>query len=236
MATGYTPNNTTVTIGFGVPADSSYFTPPGDGQEWIDETTGRRYIRIKGVWTDGVGLSASALLTAPATGAVAQSVDRSQATLADLGASVLTSGTIYAIQVPLAVGSLVTTLTVQSGETAGATLTHRWMGIMDSGLVVRAVSADNTGASLAADTVDTYTMATPLRITGVGPWYAFLNVTGTTPPSLDGIVDYDVDSIGAAVPILAGTSTTGKTTPPAVGSAAQTALTAVANKVWVGVA
>lgn len=169
--------------------------------------------------------------SAPTLGAIAESFPRNSASVVDLGGSVLATGTLYVIQLPVQPGRLVSALSFQSGATAGATLTNQWAVLLDSTRKVLAVSPDATSAAWAANTVKTFTFGTAVAPGGVGPYYAGLNVTATTPPSLTGIVDFS-NTTSARLPVLAGTSTTAGTVPPAL-AAVQSAFTAVANKVYV---
>ncbi len=235
MAGGYIPNISIPVIGDGVPSDSLFLAVPGDGQVYIDQATARYYTRLKGNWIDVVAANPASLLTAPTIAAVAESFPRSVGSLVDLGA--LTTQVLQVVQVPLAVGALVTTLSFASGETPAGTPIHQWACLLDSARAVQATSVDATNTAWAADTIRTFTMGTPFRVTTVGPWYAGVMMSATTPNSLDGVVDYDADSpVVVATPLNAATSTpTSVTAAPAL-LAVQGAFTASALKPWVGVA
>ncbi len=232
MAATLVPNNTVTIIEPGAPTDAVFSTPPPDGQEYIDSNTIIKYVRVKGVWYPMSQTPSFAALTAPTLGAVAQSFDRAAATIADL--TIATTGQLYYMQLPLPVGALVSALTFRSGETAASTPTHQWACLMDSTRAIQAISADKTTTAWAADTDVTFTMGTAFRIPSGGPWYAGLMVAASTVPTIDGVVDYDAEN-ATDPPILCGVGTpTSATVPPAL-LVVQGAITASANKAWVGV-
>jgi len=231
MAANYEPNVTRITVGDGIPADTNYLSPPSDGQQYIDQVTGRLYTRLKGFWLD-VMATPGGLGTASAVASVSESISRASATFADL--TVATTGQLYYVQLPLLVGHLVSNLTFRSGETAANTPTHYWACLLDSTRAIQAISADKTNTAWAADTDVTFAMGTPFRVATAGPWYAGLMMAATGVVTLDGVVDYDADN-ATDPPILCGVGTpTSVTGPPAL-LVVQGAITASANKAWVGV-
>ena len=152
------------------------------------------------------------------SGAVAQTMARDRPT----GASTaLVSGTLYVRAVEIPAGKTITNLNIISvgAETGG---THCWMCLLDWGRVVRAVSTDNTGATFLAGGNATITQALTSGGTYVtaadGIYYAGICAafTGTAPTILAKALG---GNISAVAPAFWGSSSTGQTTPPALGTA-----------------
>jgi hypothetical protein len=145
----------------------------------------------------------------------------------------LTSGTIYACAVPLDYGVTVTAISLLVAGTAEATGTHAWVGLADSGMNVLAVSADKTGAAYfgGTQTAVTTALAASFTTTYAGLHYVFVNVTATTTPVFASAPAVENAALSAVAPVLCGSSGTGQTTPPTVGTAL-TALTATAGHLF----
>lgn len=130
--------------------------------------------------------------------------------------SPLLSGRISCFAIWLEAGDVVNSLTFVSGSTAGATLVHRWAALTDSSRVKLAISADDTSASWAANTAQTYAMTTPYTVTTSGWYYASLCVVGTTIPTLmaaSGAAAVWTVGLGAANVPANGASSTGQGAP-----------------------
>lgn len=159
---------------------------------------------------------------APA-GATAETIPRAMGLTGT--SSALTSGTLYLTAIGLHQNTVVSNITFCVRGTAESGGTHAWFVLADSGLVVRAVTADQTGATALGATQTPVTFATNSYTTSYsGLFYVGVCVvasgmplflTGPTLPS--GMV--------SAAPVLCGPSSTGQTTPPAAG-ASLTAITA----------
>lgn len=110
----------------------------------------------------------------------------------------LASGVMTAVPIWLESGDLVTNLTFISGATAAGTPTNWWFALYSNASTpaLLAQSADQTSTAWAADTAKTLALATPQRISVSGIYWAAVNVTATTPPTLAG-------SVGAK-PVLTG--------------------------------
>jgi hypothetical protein len=113
-------------------------------------------------------------------------------------------------------GDVVTNLTFLSGSTAAGTPTHWWFALYDTSTTpaLIAQSADQTSTAWAADTVKTLALSAPHTVTSTGIYYAAVNVTATTPPSLSGVTLDNAAGAGAVVTgmsVLAQTSATGLT-------------------------
>jgi hypothetical protein len=100
----------------------------------------------------------------------------------------LTSGVMTAVPLWLKAGDKVTNLSVLSGATAAATLTHWWFALYSSAATpaLLAQSADQVAAAWAADTWKTLALSAPQTITASGIYYAACMVAATTVPSLIG--------------------------------------------------
>lgn len=102
-----------------------------------------------------------------------------------------TTGLITAMAVWVNAGDVITKASVCVGATAGATLTHKYFALY-SYIAVPALigtqQTDDTGASMAANTVYTGTFGATFTATSSGlVWVAFC-ITGTTIPTLLGRV------------------------------------------------
>ena len=149
------------------------------------------------------------------SGATAQVFERG---LGQAYFSGLTSGTAYCSAIELPGGLAVNSLSLLVGSTAFTGVTHGWYALADAGRVVRAVSADQSGAW------GTAFAAAPLSVSAAGyvtpAWglfYAVFCATFTGSGSFPALVP-NVGGLGGLAPILSGTSTTGLTTPPALGT------------------
>ena len=166
-----------------------------------------------------------AVSTAP-TGATAETFPRIVATA---GAGSLTSGTLYLTAIQMPKGAVVNNITYCTKGTALAGLSHGWYLLADSGLVVRAVTADQTTGSWlsATNTVYTLPVAASYTTTYAGLYYVGIMMNATTPAVItaSGVPPAGIASLA---PVLCGTSNTGATTPPATGTTL-TALTANSN-------
>jgi hypothetical protein len=167
-----------------------------------------------------LGAQVSQLYGAPA-GATGETVPRSGVTVAT--SSLTTSGTIYMTAILLAQGILINDLTFITGtgtlKTGG---THGWYVLTDSGLVVRAASADQTDPATVWGTASTpypLAMSNSYTTTYTGLYYAGVMVA-TSAGSQPNLVAATSIAAGLGIaPVLSGPATgahgTGQTTPPA---------------------
>lgn len=149
--------------------------------------------------------------------------------LASASSAALTSGTVYMCGIALNKGVTVSNISLFVAGTAESGGSHAWVGLADSSRVVKAVSADQTGATYFAgtNTAVTTALAAAFTTTYAGLHYVFVCAVGTTPvfAAAPALVNA---ALGNVPPILCGSSSTGQTTPPAVG-AALGAITATAG-------
>lgn len=159
------------------------------------------------------------LFTQPA-GCMAATMPRHNATAA---CSAMSSGTLYLRAIGIQAGVLVSNLTMLTNtptvKTGG---THGWYVLLDSSFKVRAVTADQTDAATVWGTAGTaYTLpfGTPYRTTYSGVYYIGIMVAESagTMPLMTGAAS-PAGGISGATPVLAGTSSTGQSTPPAIGA------------------
>jgi hypothetical protein len=163
-------------------------------------------------------LPAPPLYIAP-TGATAETFPRGN-TSNILAA--LSSGILYVRLIPMQIGTVVNNITFITSTTAKTGGTHGWYVLLDSSLVVRAVTADQTDATTVWGTINTYyTLATTAQYTATysGVYYVGVMVaeSGGTMPTFAGAPGI-LSGVGGAAPILSGTSSVSQTTPPTTGT------------------
>jgi hypothetical protein len=136
----------------------------------------------------------------------------------------LTSGTLYLRACALKQNTLVSNITFCLRGTAETGGSHAWYVLADSGLVVRAVTADQTGATALTTANTPYTLATnSYTTTYSGLFYVGVCVVaGGMPNFLVGPTA--PTALCNATPVLSGASNTSATTPPSAG-ASLTAIT-----------
>ena len=150
------------------------------------------------------------------SGATAQTLDRQ---LPQGYLSSLTSGTVYASAISLPAGLPVNNLTLQVGNAAFTSVTHGWYALLDSGLVVRAVSADQSGGNWGSTftPVTLSVSASAYTTTYQGLYYIAFCATFSGSGAFPGL-SAPVGGLMALAPVLASTSSTGQTTPPSTGT------------------
>ncbi len=147
---------------------------------------------------------------------------------------------ITAMAIWVNAGDILTKASICVGATAGATLTHKYFALY-SYITVPAFlgstqSADDTGASMAANTVYTQSFTAPFTVTASGLiWVAFC-ITGTTIPTLVGRTVSVNATAAAALNTLCG-ATNGlcvtATGAASVAPATMASLTQLAVQPWV---
>jgi len=136
------------------------------------------------------------------------------------GASInLVSGTLAIVPIWLPQGFVVGNLVWGTDGTAGATLTHQWMGLYDSSYNQLAVTADKTNTAVPVATKFTWAIATiasgassTFTTTYTGTYFLGIMITATTMPNMS-------SAFGTVNPFMSDTpafgfSDTGQTTPP----------------------
>jgi hypothetical protein len=133
----------------------------------------------------------------------------------------LTSGTVYLVALELVAGFPVSNLTFFIDNTAQAGGSHGWYVLCDSGRVVRAVSADQTGATVWGSANSALTLSVSgsnYTTTYTGRYYIGVCINATTMPTFSASGSIRTNMAGAFAGLLSGTSSTGQTTPPATGT------------------
>lgn len=117
-----------------------------------------------------------------------------------------TSGVVFGSYVWLPKGKVISRIAVYTRTTAGATLTHRWAALWTTAETALArQSTDNTGATMAANTLFEFTLSSTYTVPSTGFYPVGICIVGTTIPSLAGM------TLGLAN--LASPGLTGVTTP-----------------------
>ncbi len=137
-------------------------------------------------------------------------------------------------------GDILTKASVCVGATAGATLTHKFFAlysyIATPAFLGATQSADDTGASMAANTVYTQSFTAPFTATASGFIWVALCITGTTIPTLIGRTTAVNATAAAALNTLCG-GTNGlcvtATGAASIAPATMASLTQLAVQPWV---
>jgi hypothetical protein len=132
------------------------------------------------------------------------------------GSQALTSGVLAICGISLPQYLTVTTITMATKGTAAGTVTAGWYVLLDSGLVVRGVTANQTSGWGAINTAYAYNLTTPYVTTYTGLYFVGMSVTCGTPPAMVTATAMAAP-LAALPPVLCATLSTGYTsTPPAV--------------------
>jgi hypothetical protein len=135
------------------------------------------------------------------------------------GANALVSGTLAVTAIGLPQYLTISAIAMSTKGTAKTGGTHGWYVLLDNTLKVRAVTADQTDAATVWGATNTvYQLATNTYTTAyTGLYYLGVMVAASGMPNIAS-AGAGVAGIVSAVPILAGTSSTGQTTPPSAGT------------------
>lgn len=157
------------------------------------------------------------------TGAIAESCARNSRV--GEGLSVLSSGRLQLVAIPLVAGQVVNSLSFLSSGTAAGTSTHVWFALYSPARALLAVTNDDTAASpWAINTVKTMNLTTPYTVTATGLYYMGVVVVAGTVPTLQGMSG--TSTATGIAPIITGQSSTGLT-DPASAPATAAAITAI---------
>lgn len=132
------------------------------------------------------------------------------------------SGVMCSVALFLQDGDLVSNLTFISGGTAAGTPTNQIAALYSGAGVLLAQSADKTTEAWAADTAKSFALASPVRITKSGVYFAGLSVAASTVPTL-------VGSVGAK-PFLSGEGNLAQTSGSGIGATAPATIVTPAFK------
>jgi len=132
------------------------------------------------------------------------------------------TGVMCSVAIYLQDGDTITNLTFISAGTAGGTLTNQIAALYSGAGALLAQSADKTTEAWAADTAKTFALASPVRITKSGIYYAALAIAASTVPTL-------VGSVGAK-PVLSGEGNLSQTSGSGIGATAPATIATPAFK------
>jgi hypothetical protein len=106
----------------------------------------------------------------------------------DTGQVALATGVMTSVPIYLQAGDVITNLSFRSGATAAGTPTAWWFALYSSAATpaLLAQTADQTNTAWAANTTMTKALSSPVTISTTGIYWAAINVTATTPPTLLG--------------------------------------------------
>lgn len=168
------------------------------------------------------------------TGTIARSMPRYLANGAGGGTP---SGTVSLRQMILPQGLTVSSMSMTTGTTAKTGGTHGWYVLLTSAAVVLSVTADQTDAATVwGATTTAYPLAftAPAVMPYTGVYYAGVMVANSagTQPTFVG-VSAIAPGLNTA-PFVTATSSTGQTTPPAVGATLAAIVAAASPNPYVG--
>jgi hypothetical protein len=130
----------------------------------------------------------------------------------------LNSGTLTCTAIGLPPGTPVSAITLFSGHSAASGPSHGWFCLMNSACVILAASADQGSAAWPALTGITLPMTSTVVTRFGGIYYVAASITATLPPNFASTPMQITAGIAALVPLLSGSSSTGLSGPPAVGT------------------
>lgn len=136
-------------------------------------------------------------------------------TCPEVNTTIAASGTLALQAIYLTAGQLVSNITISSATTAAGTPTNYFFALysgLQSAPALLAQSANQTTTAWAANTVKTLAMTTPYRVPTSGVYYIGYMMTATTVATLKGGTARTGGQLGAAAPVIYGTSSTGLTT------------------------
>lgn len=168
-----------------------------------------------------LGAALDVQLALAPSGATAQTFSRDMATTyagqASGGLGALVSGTVYVSAIPVRQGIAVNHIVMRVGSTAFTVVSHGWYALLDSGGVVRAVTADQSGTwqSTFAD-VSLSVAASAYTTTYSGLYYIAFCATFSTTGYFSASAATQGGIAGDA-PVLSGTAGTAST-PPSTGT------------------
>lgn len=169
-----------------------------------------------------LGIPETGMSVAP-TGAIAETFPRM---LVAAAVSALVSGQHRLVAIPVKKDQIITSITFLSGTTAAVAPTNWWFSLVDTGLGILRLTADQTSTAWGTNTFKTVALTTPYTVTATGYLYVGIMMAAGTPINLQ--VYTSNTTVTGAAPILVGSSTTGMTTPPALPASAG-ALTPLTN-------
>lgn len=110
----------------------------------------------------------------------------------DTGQVALATGVMTSVPIKLIGGDVITNLTFRSGATAAGTPTAWWFALYSTAATPALLlqTADQTTTAWAANTTMTKALSAPYTVPETGIYWAAINVTATTPPTLLGTIGF----------------------------------------------
>lgn len=217
VVSGAAPTGTGVTYAVG-----DWVVDKSSGSTWICATSG-----APGTWINSRQNTTPQSLWMR-TGAKAETFPRAGARISEAVAS-LSSGRLTVYGITLEAGVTISSVTFLSSAAASGQ-TNQWFCLLDSSLNVLRTTNDDTTNGWAATSEKTLSLASSYTPVNRMAAYIGINVTGTTPPTLQGY------SEGASVmfysPAVAAISSSGLTTPASLGSTAAALSAASGGYAW----
>lgn len=125
----------------------------------------------------------------------------------------LTSGRLVLTAIPLPAGATVTSLAFIASTTGLSGVSHCWAALYDPALALLGQSANDTGATWAANAYKQFDLAAPVTVGAAGLYLAGVMVAASTPPSLVGVNPANGGvTLASRPPTLGGQYNTGLTT------------------------
>jgi hypothetical protein len=144
----------------------------------------------------------------------------------EVNTAVLSSGRLSLQSIWLPAGTVISSISFWSATTALATGTNQLFGLYDVNLNLLRSSTNDTSTAWAANSKKTLSLTSTFTTTYSGLHYVGVMVAATTVPTLKGNTAKTGGQLGAALPSMGGTSTTGLTTAlPATAAALGTVTT-----------
>lgn len=133
-----------------------------------------------------------------------------QYAVTSVSAAIITTGQMLMTAVWLPAGLKLTKMNMVTGTTAGATMTHWWMGVADVGGVQRAHTTDQTSGAIAASSVISVSFASTYTTTYSGNYWFIWSVSATTMPTLANIAA----PASAVMGVIGGLASSGSSATP----------------------
>lgn len=178
-------------------------------KEIIEPGTSLHYSRSKG-WSKSGGITLSLSNKKVLAGALYETFDRDLCS--EVNSSVLSSGRLSLQAIWLPAGITISSISLWSATTAGASLTNQLFGLFGNNRNLLRSSVNDTSTAWSANSKKTLALTSAFTTTYSGLYYIGVMVTATTVPTLKGNTAKTDGSLNNAAPSMGGTSNTGLTT------------------------
>lgn len=130
-------------------------------------------------------------------------------TISDQSNTYASSGVMHSTAIVLYAGDTIVGMTIRTGSTGLGTPTNWWFALYDYNLNLLTQTADQTNTALAGSTVKDLSFQQTITITTTGVYYAAVQFTCTTMPSLTGTSLFSALSSGVKSPMKQMAQTSG---------------------------